>query len=93
MSQRFFKHGAFSVLTGWDRPLQYSFLTVEHPDNEYPVYCNLDDPTLPLGAMTINQVLDKLDELGIEYPDTLRNDLRDDERYDAGNIVFDYGEV
>lgn len=93
MSQRRFVSKGFEVLTGWDRPLQYHFLTVEKPGDDYPVYCNLDDPERPMGVMLAIQVCDKLRELGIPAPPTLLEDLLEDRNLDRGNYIVDYGVV
>jgi hypothetical protein len=93
MSQRKFKFGPYDILTGWDRPLQYHFLTVQdrtNKDEDAHVYCNLDDRSLPNGAMTSEQVMAKLKELGINTPLTLKRDLDYDRETNAGNIIHTY---
>lgn len=95
MSQHRFRHHNYDVITGWDRPLQYFFLVVERlsgVEDEY-VYSNLNDPSLPLGAMTLTQVTAKLAELAIPLPVTLMDELIYDMRHNIGNRVVDHGQV
>jgi hypothetical protein len=89
MSQRIFRDGRYEVWTGWDRPLQYHFLNIyDHTeDDDSLVYCNLDDPTLTTGGMTLSQVFSVLERFGIRYPPTLPNDLQTDREQDAGGAV------
>jgi hypothetical protein len=94
MSQHRFRHDGKNVLTGWDRPLQYFFLVVskDEEDDDY-IYSNLSDRSLRNGAMTAEQVINKLDELDIVYPVHLMDFLLDDKRRNAGNEVQDYGDM
>lgn len=95
MSQRTFRYKGYSVFTGWDRPLQYHFLTIENKQGE-TVYTNLDDPAALTGisrfakGLTIEQVLAHLSRFGIVYPVTLPKDLREDEEQDRGEFLYNY---
>jgi len=83
------------VTTGWDRPLQHHFLTVERQvdGEDLPLYCNMDDPALNtvMGGMTADMVIDKLEDLKIPYPEVLLHDLNDDKFHNRGNYIIKYG--
>jgi len=102
MTRRRWTYGEYDVMTGWDRPLQYHFLTVyrqrlpdfdgeDDPDDEEEeddiVYDNLSRPN---PAMRIDEILQKLEDLGIPVPATLEHDLAMDALLDRGNVVQQY---
>jgi hypothetical protein len=88
MSQRTFTSNNKTALTGWDRPLQYFFLVIEERDRT--IYSNLDEAN---PALSIEKVFEVLSMFGMPVPATLREDLLDDRRGNAGNTVHHYGVV
>jgi hypothetical protein len=90
MTQRTFQTEDFSVLTGWDRPLQYFFLVVyplqsEAPDE--PVFSNLfrRNP-----AMSLEEIAATLQRYGITAPAGLWRDLAEDQALNRGNLEVSY---
>ncbi|WP_151193836.1 hypothetical protein [Cysteiniphilum sp. JM-1] len=76
------------VLMGWDRPLQYHYLVIEH--NQKYLYSNLDDDHFP---KDLNYFYAKLNQFGINPPDSLYQKLLHDEAVNRGNHFEDYGNV
>jgi hypothetical protein len=87
MSQIYFRNGDRTVMTGYDRPLNYCHLTVFDADGE-SAYAHLDS----FDALTWDsaRVVAELDRLGIPYPTDLPDRLREHEARRAGNEVFRY---
>jgi len=79
MSQHYFSHLDYTILYGWDEPLQYYFLVVSrlHPvtKERENVYSNLDAEN---PAMSVAQICEVLNELGIPVPDHLESTLLTD---------------
>jgi len=95
MSQRTWRtKSGVEIMTGWDRPLGYFFLTiidgVDKDGEDNTVFCNLDKYPFP-GGMTVIQVEKELNERNIKYPASMFNDLHGDMRRDVGNLSKDYG--
>lgn len=94
MSRRIFTTGDNKVVaTGYDRPLDYCFLTVEdrtkdEDSDERTVFESMWDVNCFL--WNADDVLDKLAELNVEVPSDLRERLYDHERRYAGNEVYVY---
>lgn len=88
MSQRKFtfihpsSHRMFYVTAGWDRPLQYHFLTIEDDVNTEPVFCNLE---LENPAMSIDDIRVQLAERDIKTPPGFFEQLEKDREDNAGN--------
>lgn len=88
-----------TVDLGWDRPLQYVFMTVssqdlkDHPDdNSSPyLYSNLDDENLPIqGTQSVEYFQHRLTELGISVPSIMLKSVQDDQDQDVGNKTVEY---
>jgi hypothetical protein len=93
MSQRMFRApNGRSASTGYDRPLDYFFLTILQDST--PIYSNLNEEDPALDYDDIEAVLR---EFEMKSPPTLYIDLADDKEREtaAGRsfIVFDYGIV
>ena len=89
--------GTVEVLTGWDRPLRYFFLTVYGPDQEEQgdnvLFDNLAHPLYPIGAMSLTDIKLELKQLHIPAPDGLWQNLEHDEAVNAGNDVTRYPDI
>lgn len=83
MSQHVFKYSPYSVLCGWDRPLQQFFCVIEQDGKEEPVYSNLLDknPTPTSFAHYAEVLL----SFGIPLPKGLLTALELDGLNNAGN--------
>ena len=88
-----------TVDLGWDRPLQYVFMTVssqdlkDHPDDDSSpyLYSTLDDETLPIqGTQSVEYFQDRLTELGISVPSIMLQSVQDDQNQDVGNKTVAY---
>jgi hypothetical protein len=88
-----------TVDLGWDRPLQYVFMTVssqdlkDHPDDDSSpyLYSNLDDENLPIqGTQSVEYFQDRLTELGISVPSIMFQSVQDDQNQDVGNKTVAY---
>ena len=91
MSQRNYKYQDKFISAGWDRPLQYHFLTIFGPDSEDGEETIIfDNLNLPNPAMTVNQIEDKLNELNIPIPIGFLADLIIDSIKNTGNLVVNY---
>jgi hypothetical protein len=75
------------VLTGYDRPLNYCFLTVFDAEGE-PDYSILDESD-PF-SWTSETVINKLGDLGIETPTGFEDMLREHEAKKLGNVIITY---
>lgn len=71
------------VQTGWDKPLQYVHFTVFSVPGDDVIYSELDFPNA--FSMTVQNVIEKLNTLGIEYPEILPTMLTDHKMRNAGN--------
>lgn len=92
MSRRTFRYGNYQVTGGWDRHLQHTFLTVEDLYRKPElVFCNLTQRENP--AMTVGEVGEVLDKLGIRMPPTFLDDLAGDKANDAGNTICVYERI
>jgi hypothetical protein len=90
MTQRTFQTEDFSVLTGWDRPLQYFFLVIyprQTEESDEPVFSNLfrRNP-----AMSLEEIADTLQRYGITAPEGLFQDLAEDLGLNRGNLEVSY---
>ena len=83
-----------TVDRGWVRPLQYIFMTEvsqdpkDHPDEDSSpdLYSNLNDENLPIhGTYSVENLQDKLTELGISVPSIMLKSVQDDRNQDVGN--------
>ncbi len=75
--------GFYAVLMGWDRPLQQYFLVVYRASmDDEPIYSNLYDDT---SRPTLKYYLTKLEELNIELPYPMVEELIQDAANNAGN--------
>jgi hypothetical protein len=76
-----------TVITGWDRPLQYAHLTVFDADEEI-VFSGLDSTDIFRWRPT--DVIGELKTLGIEIPADLQERLEEHMFRDAGNEQYIY---
>jgi hypothetical protein len=78
---------AVEVLMGWDRPLQGFFMVIH--DLEAPVeddgliYSNLDEPDSH--PQVLDPFTEKLEELGIQVPAAMIEEVKDDQMWNVGN--------
>ena len=88
-----------TVDLGWDRPLQYVFMTVSSQDPKDPpdddsspyLYSNLDDENLPIhGTQSVEYFQDRLTQLGISVPSIMLQSVLDDQNQDVGNKTVGY---
>lgn len=80
MSQYIWKNEKYEFLTGWDKPLGYHFLVIDHLDEnkreDIPVFSNLDIATGP--GMSIEEIKDACKNHGSALPpDVEANLVRD----------------
>lgn len=87
MSQHKFTRGAYTVITGWDRPLAHCFLVVYLGTRHRPVYSNLNEPS---GGLTVDEVGARLATLNIAPPPQLLANLAADKAANVGNVVVSY---
>ena len=98
MSQHLFRtthqHRPVLITMGWDRPLQYVFLTVKRLDpaedsreSDY-LYTNLDDETTE--PSSLEYYCAQLTRLGLEIPPSMRHAVADDEAQNVGNKQVEY---
>jgi hypothetical protein len=109
MSQHWFNTVSWGhpvrVTMGWDRPLQYYFLTVQalnaedaalrgedEEDEAGFLYTNLDDPLVPDVDHQLAYFQRQLNLLGIDLPRTMLLNLERDRRSNVGNKVTVYQE-
>ena len=90
---------AVCVTLGYDRPLDYFFLTVERTPGSKPgetrdaedeagfVYSNLEDPELSGGSSDLEYYRAKLEELGISVPESMFREAELDAINGVGNRV------
>lgn len=83
------------VLCGWDRRLQYFFLSVDtyvphYPQLEATVFDNLRYGD---GSMTLAAVMAALQRLSINHPAGLEDALADQQRRNAGNETPEWASV
>lgn len=87
------------IVMGWDRRLQYYFLTVESLDDDADeddgtsngfLYSNLDDDVVPAVEEQIAYFETRLTRLGITVPGTMLENLRVDRIVDRGNSQVVY---
>ena len=88
-----------TVDLGWDRPLQYVFMTVSSQDSKTSpdedsspyLYSNLDDENLPFqGTQSVEYFQHRLTELGISVPSIMLKSVQDDQDQDVGNKTVEY---
>ena len=74
MSQYIWKTEKYEFKTGWDRPLEYYFLVVEHINQKKkkktPLFSNLEFPTGP--GMT----LEEIEETCLRYVSALPSEIK-----------------
>lgn len=85
------------ILIGWDRPLKGYFMVLAYEDSKEfeNLYSNLEDPRLKqfMGLPpTIEPFLEKLQELGIEIPEAILDEVEMDGIFNVGNRVVIYDE-
>lgn len=85
MSQHVFSHNQYSVLCGWDRPLQGYFLVILVEDNLQPVFNNLD-AEIP-NPKTFDSFLTVLNDFKIPLPVGLMDALLLDAANNIGNSI------
>src|SRR3990167_6913354 len=93
MSQHYIDKGSLEFMMGWDRPLQYYFLTIFNMDPELPendenmVFSNL---SLENPGMTVTQIKRKCAEFNLILPRELIRNLESDKRNNVGNKIYRY---
>lgn len=93
MSQHIFsssQHGKpIDITLGWDRPLQYFFMTVENGVTGDILYSNLDDPAT-FGGVDLEYYRGILSELGYSVPLKMLAEVAADRVTNAGNRFVKY---
>lgn len=90
MSQYFVYKDKKEYMMGWDRPLQYHFLTIsDHSqldefDEPKLIFSNLD---LPNPAMTIDEITKKCADFGLDLPEKIVLSLVKDKEINCGNYI------
>lgn len=79
------------VVLGWDRPLQYVFMTVENlsasDDEGRFLYSNLDEGVEP-GELTLDHFRSVLRGLGLNVPEMMFAEVDRDRAANVGNRVL-----
>jgi hypothetical protein len=81
------------VIAGFDRRLQQYFLDVvdeASKDDEHVVYASLQEPCLDW--TDVHTLTVRLQELGLQVPQTLLSEIRADAASNAGNRIVRYQE-
>ncbi|MCW8348709.1 hypothetical protein MD535_22225 [Vibrio sp. ZSDZ65] len=91
MSQRTFQTHQYSILCGWDRPLQGYFLVIEDKDQDDPIYSNLDEPTPHPKVFDLFEAV--LKRFGIVLPDDILIALYVDKVKNIGNSITNWGDI
>lgn len=93
-----FQNRPLSVLLGWDRPLSGFFMVLAYEDAKDDfenLYSNLEDPNLLQYRglpPTIEPFTAKLQELGIEVPEAILDEVEMDGIFNVGNRLVIYDE-
>ncbi len=86
MSQHTFEHGHYSVLCGFDRPMQGFFLVIEDDRNDEDVaYSNLYEKVSH--PTSFDPFVAVLHRFGIPIPDGLLVALDEDQKANKGNSI------
>ena len=102
MSQHFCKTSLegrpLSVTLGFDRRLQYLFLTVirlDLPDEQEDdiLYCNLEDPDAGTHCDDVDYYRRVLADLNIAVPESMFEETLRDQEFNVGNRVVDHTPV
>jgi hypothetical protein len=82
------------ILLGFDRPLGGYFMVIHAPDDQTDLrYGNLIDPVLAtIGgiANNVDYFLDKLNELGLQVPEAMVDQVRFDGAHNVGNRLVQW---
>lgn len=78
-----------NITLGWDRPLQYFFMTVEDGVTGDLVYCNLDHPETFRGA-DLDYYRRVLNKLGLAVPVKMLAEVAADRVSNVGNRFVKY---
>lgn len=85
MSQHTFQHGHYSILCGFDRPLQGFFLVIDDDQNSDDVaYSNLYEKVSH--PDTFAPFIEVLNRFSIPIPDGLLIELEKDQEANRGNV-------
>jgi hypothetical protein len=88
MSQHIYKRENFEVRMGYDRPLDFVFMTVEIRGEV--AYTNLDDAEAGTFQQDVNYYRDVLRGLDIQVPETMFAEVEADQAGRVGNKVVEY---
>ncbi|PCD85645.1 hypothetical protein [Vibrio mediterranei] len=91
MSQHTFEYGQYSILCGWDRPLQGYFLVIEDKDQNASIDSNLDEPTPHPKIFDPFETV--LRRFGIILPDNILIALYMDKVKNIGNSITNWGGI
>nr|ABX76977.1 Hypothetical protein BMSA_0043 [Vibrio sp. 23023] len=89
MSQHTFQSHHYSVLCGWDAPLQGFFLVIEDSITGTLIYSNLN--TTPSHPKSFDPFLTILNQYQITVHEQLLKALHEDQSNNIGNHVVDWG--
>lgn len=81
------------VVMGWDRPLQYVFMTVENlsasDDEAQFLYDNLDEAVDP-SELSLEHFRVQLSRLGVAIPERMFEEVALDQANNVGNRLVDH---
>lgn len=88
MSQHIWKRGGVEVRMGYDRPLDFVFCTLEI--NGEMEYSNLSDENAGTFCQDVVYYRDVLRRLGVDVPEEMLTNVREDQIGRIGNKVVEY---
>jgi len=83
MSQHIFQQDEVEVRMGYDRPLNYVFMTVSIRGEI--AYTNLDDAEAGTECQDVDYYRDVLKGLQVEVPDEMFTEVKEDQKNRVGN--------
>ena len=86
MSQHVFTFGKNQVSAGWDRTLQYHFMTIINQDDHEIVYSNINDHNAGLSIQCVDYFIHKLSTFNIRAPDNYWLQIELDRQLNTGNF-------
>ncbi|EDL52179.1 hypothetical protein VSAK1_26505 [Vibrio mediterranei AK1] len=89
MSQHTFQSKHYSILCGWDAPLQGFFLVIEDDAQDEPIYSNLNERNPH--PKTFEPFLSVLENFNVCIHSELLEALDNDKKRNVGNEMVDWG--
>jgi hypothetical protein len=91
-----YKNRPVRVVTGWDRPLRYFFMTInwedipEDDENCLYVYSNLTDPSALTNTQDVNYFIELLEQLEVPTPAEMWDQIVIESELGGSNRVVHY---